>query len=388
MVEKDWDLASVKILPGKRKTLIEKLQGVEYDIAMQARLLYPWLTSGAGMIAKRETMISIMKNHSLFFNGGDIEIGKLAHMMGYKVGHIPMVFKTDVPETTRKWIKQRFSWMCGAFRHSVINMDTNLHHPFHFIYFTFIIYFLLPLKLYELLSHIILLPILMLIYAVLTYFANWKVRSKWMLIFPIYALFQVTVLLWCGIYRYVVTVKKSGNFGRIRMKHNPNNVSHWGIANIHRMLGKVSFITAVVVVVLLGSSSMAQKVAFGRTYEPMDVISIAYQELTKPDLSGTQILGASTSNLEEPSSLQGTSVSSDQTYYVLIENGDGDFKIAEKAIRFYMQDQNIDLNAEQLNKASMYLQNRINVKIMYVPNSYMGIKKQQIADSIAESLNK
>jgi hypothetical protein len=64
---------------------------------MRSRLIYPWLTSGAGMVGKRDVLVSIMNNHSLFFNGGDIEIGKLDDMMGYKVGYIPMVFYTDVP---------------------------------------------------------------------------------------------------------------------------------------------------------------------------------------------------------------------------------------------------------------------------------------------------
>src|SRR3989344_818413 len=109
MEEKGYDIASIKVLPSKRETVMENLQGVEYDIAMQARLLYPWLTSGAGMIANREVMVSIMRNHSLFFNGGDVEIGKLADMMGYKVGHLPMVFYTDIPETFKKWSKQRYS---------------------------------------------------------------------------------------------------------------------------------------------------------------------------------------------------------------------------------------------------------------------------------------
>ncbi len=73
MLEYGHDIASVKVLPSRRKTVIEQLQGVEYDIAMRARLLYPWLTSGAGMVARREVMMEIMISHSLFFNGGDIE---------------------------------------------------------------------------------------------------------------------------------------------------------------------------------------------------------------------------------------------------------------------------------------------------------------------------
>ncbi len=222
MDEYAFDISSVKILPSRRKTVIEQLQGVEYDIAMRARLIYPWLTSGAGMVARREVMNAVMENHSLFFNGGDIEIGKLADMMGYKVGHIPMIFYTDVPESFRKWVNQRRSWTCGMFRHAMVNIDLNLWHPFHFIYYSVVIYVLYPIKILEILSHLHLLPLIMMLYVVATYLANWKVRSKWMLIFPAYALFQVLVVVWLGLLQYFNTVRKTGNLGKMRIRYNPN----------------------------------------------------------------------------------------------------------------------------------------------------------------------
>lgn len=279
MEERDFDISSVKVLPGKRETIMEHLQGVEYDIAMQARLLYPWLTSGAGMVAKREVMISIMKNHSLFFNGGDVEIGKLADMMGYKVGHIPMVFYTDIPSTFQKWAKQRYSWMCGMFRHSIINIDHNLKHPFHFIYFSFIIYFLLPFKLIEMYSHPEVIPLLLSIYVLITYFANWKVRSKWMLLFPFYALFQVLVLVWCGIYRYVRTVMRSGNVGKIKMRHNPNNLSLSQLPYLWQTTKNYVTVSAVVFAICSTNLSFFQKFVYGRTYEPFDLAYMAAQSV-------------------------------------------------------------------------------------------------------------
>jgi hypothetical protein len=115
MRELDFDLASVRVLASKQDTIMEKLQAVEYDLAMDARKIYPWLTSGACMVAKTDVIKDIMRHHSLFFSGGDIEIGKLAGILKYKIGHIRFEFYTDVPSTFKAWFKQRMAWFGGAF---------------------------------------------------------------------------------------------------------------------------------------------------------------------------------------------------------------------------------------------------------------------------------
>ncbi len=69
----EYDLASVRVLASKKDTIMEKLQSVEYELAMDARKIYPWLTSGACMVAKTDVIKNIMGHHSLFFSGGDIE---------------------------------------------------------------------------------------------------------------------------------------------------------------------------------------------------------------------------------------------------------------------------------------------------------------------------
>lgn len=306
MEENSYDIASVKVLPSKRETPMEHLQGVEYDIAMQARLLYPWLTSGAGMVANREVMIAIMKNHSLFFNGGDVEIGKLSQMMGYKVGHIPMIFYTDVPSTFKAWVKQRFSWMCGMFRHSVINIDHNLKHPFHFIYFTFIIYFLMPFKIIEMLSRPHLIPVILALYVLITYFANWKVRSRWMLLFPFYALFQVLVLVWCGIWRYIRTVIRSKNIGKIRMKYNPLARPGFHLPSITNTAKNYAVVAMSIFVICAINVSVFQKFVFGEDYEPLELAYVAasgiYNGMQK---AGEDVAIASTEKWGEEAFIEG-----------------------------------------------------------------------------------
>ena len=317
MEEKNYDIASVKIMPSKRQTIMENLQGVEYDIAMQARLIYPWLTSGAGMVAKRKVMIDIMKNHSLFFNGGDVEIGKLADMMGYKIGHIPMVFFTEIPSTFMGWVKQRFSWMCGMFRHSIINIDHNLKHPFHFIYFSFIIYFLMPFKLIEMLASPHLIPIILFLYVVITYFANWKVRSRWMILFPFYALFQVLVIVWFGIYRYIKTVIRSHNFGKIKMHYNPKQIKFWSPMHALQITKNYALIGIIIFVICSTNVGIFQKIVFGRDYEPLELAQVVASNLHQQvqeigsdlaleqdgwiasDNQSSQVLGVSTEFVEE-----------------------------------------------------------------------------------------
>ena len=214
----DFDLSSVKILPTVERTMIQKLQGVEYDLAMQARLIYPWLTSGAGMVGRRIVMQRLLRNHSLFFNGGDIEIGRLANMLGYHVGHIPVIFRTDIPETVRGWVNQRTSWMCGCFRHSVVNFDCNLAHPFHMIYYGVFIYAMLPIKLLNIVLHLESMPLVLGIYALLSLFALGRKPRMWLVLFPVYALGQVTVVIWLGMARYFISAWRGRNIGRIRVR--------------------------------------------------------------------------------------------------------------------------------------------------------------------------
>lgn len=216
------DLASVKIVPSKHETVAENLQYIEYEIAMKSRRIYPWLTSGAAMIGKRDSMEKIMEKHSLFFNGGDIEIGKIAYLMGFKVEYIPVNFYTDVPETIPKLVKQRTSWFCGAFRHSVINAHTNLFSPLYSLYFTIIIFFMLPFKIYEMLSFWYVLPFIIVFYMIMTIVSNWKIRNRYMLISPLYSLLQVIIMPILGMFKYFETIIRTGNVGFIKVFYKNN----------------------------------------------------------------------------------------------------------------------------------------------------------------------
>ncbi len=219
MENQGFDIASVRVLVANKSNLIEKLQSFEYEMAMEARHLYPWLTSGAGMIAKVEVMKHVMQNHSLFFSGGDIEIGKLGKMLGYKVGHLPFVFLTDVPDTLKKWFRQRMLWFGGGFRHTVVNINCfTWRTPYFFLYTTVFVYLSLPLKWYHLIQSPVILPILLLVYWMWIAVFHLNRLEKYLLLFPLYAFMQAMVVLPFGVYAYSKMAVQSKNIGLIRVR--------------------------------------------------------------------------------------------------------------------------------------------------------------------------
>ena len=90
---------------------------------MKSRKIYPWLTSGAAMAGKRKSMQKIMKKHSLFFNGGDIEIVKLSREHNdANVLSIGARFVKDdeVKKAVEVWLSTAFS---GDERHARRNFQ-------------------------------------------------------------------------------------------------------------------------------------------------------------------------------------------------------------------------------------------------------------------------
>jgi cellulose synthase/poly-beta-1,6-N-acetylglucosamine synthase-like glycosyltransferase len=225
MKEKKFDLASVRILASKTDTIFEKLQGLEYQLAMDGRRLYPWLTSGAGVVAKRSVIKDIMSHHSLFFSGGDIEIGKIAGLLKYKVGHLYFEFYTDVPSTFKAWFKQRAVWSGGGFRHAIVNFYSyTWRHPIFFLYFTILVYGATPLRWYEMIVHPGTLLIVIVIYWFLSLVILWKQRSMLIFLLPFYSLFQIMVILPCGIYTYFKMALNSDNVGLIKLRYDNHKI--------------------------------------------------------------------------------------------------------------------------------------------------------------------
>jgi cellulose synthase/poly-beta-1,6-N-acetylglucosamine synthase-like glycosyltransferase len=217
------DLCSVKVTVSRRVTLIEKLQAVEYDMSMLGRHNRPWMTSGACMIARSDSLRRILASHSFWFPGEDIETGVIARHYQLAVRHVDVRFYTDAPETFRAWFRQRMMWWSGSFRMAFVNADQTLRFPLTFAYTVCVVWLLWAAKWHELVDvgHIAaILPFVILVYTGVSFFSNWSVRSRWMIIYPYYALFQALVLPPVGAAYYLWLWFKRGTLqppGRYRI---------------------------------------------------------------------------------------------------------------------------------------------------------------------------
>jgi cellulose synthase/poly-beta-1,6-N-acetylglucosamine synthase-like glycosyltransferase len=216
MEKEGLDVVSVKVVPDASSNLVERMQRVEYNISMLARHYFPWLTSGACTVGRTETMSAIMRRHSLYFWGGDIEVGVIARRMGKRIGHVNFKVYTKVPRTLFGLFKQRVGWFCGGFRMSTVNFDKHLKSPLYLIYSCGLVYLLLPLKWMAILIRPWVLPLLILLYVPITFLSNWQVRSRDMIIFPLYAAFQMLIMPAVGFFKYVQVLVKERIHGRLK----------------------------------------------------------------------------------------------------------------------------------------------------------------------------
>lgn len=120
----------MKVEVADPRRLVERLQEVEYRMAMLSRHFRPWLTSGACFIGRRESLRQVMRRHSRWFPGEDLETGRIALALGMRVRHVDIAVQTRAPNTWRRLLRQRRTWWAGSVRHVVVNCDFNaLHTP-------------------------------------------------------------------------------------------------------------------------------------------------------------------------------------------------------------------------------------------------------------------
>jgi len=217
------DYASVRVEVMAPRKAVERLQAVEYRMAMLSRHYRPWLSSGACFGGTVEALKRVLSLHSLWFPGEDLESGRIALALKMKVRHLALRVETAAPDSWRGLVKQRRSWWAGGFRHSVINCDKNLRHTpiwtLYYLGFVMLGFFLKsshlinPTSAYSLVRSMLL---LFLFYAGITALANWQVRSWWMLIYPPYALIQALGMPTLGLIYWTRAAWAQQHWGRYR----------------------------------------------------------------------------------------------------------------------------------------------------------------------------
>jgi cellulose synthase/poly-beta-1,6-N-acetylglucosamine synthase-like glycosyltransferase len=210
------DVASVRLLPSNRNTLLARFQGHEYRLAMRMRRLYPWLVSGACHVARTSVHYQVMQRHSLFYQGNDAEFGMLAHAMGFRVGHIPFDVPTTVPDRLRPWWRQRFAWVGGEFRIYFVNLQFALEHWYFYVYGALVVTLLAPLRWVTVVQYPLVLIAVYLTYLAAFLALNWRTRDASLLLLPLYTLFGTLFLVPLCVVSYLWMAFAHDNFGRIR----------------------------------------------------------------------------------------------------------------------------------------------------------------------------
>jgi len=224
MVSAEHDLVSIRLVPSNQGTLLARLQAHEYQIAMDLRRVLPWLVSGACHAARTSALREVMSRHSLFFQGNDVELGILAKALGYRVGHVPFVVPTTVPERLGPWLRQRLAWSGGGVRLFLANPQLALRHPFVWAYGLALGLCTFPLRWASLAPAGLALLAVAALYLALCFLLQ---RDSWgpaLLLMPLYSAVTSLVLVPLGLVWYLLTVRADHNAGFIRPNRTPSPV--------------------------------------------------------------------------------------------------------------------------------------------------------------------
>ena len=210
------DLGSVPLSVANTTTVLGRLQRIEYRMAMRLRRIMPWMVCGGCHIARREVHADLMRRHSLFFQGNDVELGLLAVARGYRVAHLDFAVPTVVPDTLAGWLRQRIAWSGGEFRVMLVNLRLALQHPYLYLYGALVTFALAPLRWWGL-SRVGWVAVVVLVaYTASVMLLNRSIRDPLLWVYPWYALSYALVLLPLGGLAYAQMALRSHNAGIIR----------------------------------------------------------------------------------------------------------------------------------------------------------------------------
>jgi len=193
--ENKLDFVSVNVVPSTRSNFLQKFQRLEYAMAMRTRYFMEWTVSGACLIIKQSSLKRILKKHTLFFSGGDFEIGFIGKKLGMKIGHINFNVYTKVPRKLRELFNQRKRWWGGAFRQSIVNFDKTVKISALYSIYVLFVFVTYPLRLLSLFWFPWLIPVLWLIHIPLVCVAANQKPTVISVLFPLYSFLKMTLML-------------------------------------------------------------------------------------------------------------------------------------------------------------------------------------------------
>lgn len=217
MSHRRLDVASVRLVPSNTRTWLGKLQAHEYRLSMAMRSVVPWLVSGACHGARTEVLQEVMRRHSLFFQGNDVEIGVLSQDLGYRVGHVAFEVPTTVPDRPRAWFRQRLAWSGGEFRLYAVNAHLARRHPFLWAYGLGVALIGSPWRWFSLVQLPVVLAAVLALYLLLALVLNRRHLDRWVLVLPLYSGLSSLVLTPLGMITYLRMAVAGRTLGLIRI---------------------------------------------------------------------------------------------------------------------------------------------------------------------------
>ncbi|MFI2641696.1 glycosyltransferase family 2 protein [Streptomyces sp. NPDC018610] len=219
------DLASIRLVPSNTEKVLGRIQVHEYRLAMQLRRVVPWLVSGACHAARTEVHRQVMRRHSLFFQGNDVELGILADSLGYRVGHVPFEVPTTVPDRVKPWLRQRLAWAGGEVRLFIVNARLARRHPLMWAYGA-AAFLLAPVRWITAVDlardlpctlSILVLAVVTFLYLALAFYVHWQKRDATLWLMPLYGALSSLVITPLGLLWYIKMGASDHNWGIIRL---------------------------------------------------------------------------------------------------------------------------------------------------------------------------
>ncbi|MDR3068550.1 MAG: glycosyltransferase [Cellulomonas sp.] len=219
------DIGSVVLAVANGRGLLPRLQRIEYTLAMRMRRVMPWMVSGGCHIVRRVVHRDMMADHSLFFQGEDVELGLRAQMHGYQAKNFIFRVPTVVPDTPRAWWRQRIAWAGGEFRIMVVNIRFAWRHPFLWFYAIVVVQALAPVRWFTLPQAGWAIGVIYAAYVLAAALVVLPLRDPVVVLYPLYAFVFSMMLLPFGWLSYLIQARRFRNVGIIRGKTHPRHPS-------------------------------------------------------------------------------------------------------------------------------------------------------------------
>lgn len=388
LLDEGYSAVAFNVMPVYTGTLVNRLQIFEYRKSM---VMGKGLRAGVGAVGNISGAIGLYRTkdlqeqapiHSGQFGGEDQQRTALVHLKseGSKgVTYTTATVETLAPDTVKSLLKQRsFRWNLSLPELFVVYLKVLINPRFHFLLKAekaYQMYLLMtdPLRMlffWAVFAYPVQAGLLYLFYTAFCMAIWLKLGRKdpfWIvLIYPLYSSVEsicrfVAHFYWFKIkYQYL-----------FQHKH-------------HRRVPKRKLLVeySLVGVLLTGLWSMSAT-SLQRAVPYIYMPEYWYLQEFEP-----QVLGASNSSTDDeplgpelPAGHGGAETDSRQ-YSILLEKGDGRFRIAHKAITQYVSHHNITLTDRQFRIAEYALQAELTVPEIYEPNVYIEVSEQTIKNQM------